>query len=292
VSPADIAVVWPTADEILCAVRAAAAREGEDPIDVLQGMHGSRARLYAGLALAHEYPTAPRLTLGSRIGQAGCLASYRAGLKSGSLKWFDLGRLNDVRGACNWTAMTAAAAIDAALTYCGRDWTELLPGAAAAPPPTTPVEPKLDAPAVVTRPLSKIAQRVATALVPAPAREPVEVVFTHPPKEIQRAYDAVMRDVEPSPPKALVKPPKALSNPPKAPSSAPIAAPTPRLTPSPAAAALASAAIAMRAAKTVRGSALAPRIIDHRVTGLCEIAGTPPPGRSALDQRNASVARP
>ncbi len=65
-------------------------------------------------------------------------------------------------------------------------------------------------------------------------------------------------------------------------------APAP-LTPSPAAVALANAATSMHAARTSRPSALAPRIIDHRPEGVVDL-GNPPPGRSALDQRQAARA--
>lgn len=59
------------------------------------------------------------------------------------------------------------------------------------------------------------------------------------------------------------------------------------LTPSANANALAAAA-AMQVAKAARQPALAARITDHRQSGVVEMPGMPPPGRSALDQRRTA----
>jgi hypothetical protein len=77
----------------------------------------------------------------------------------------------------------------------------------------------------------------------------------------------------------------------------PAAAPAPRLTPSPAAAAIACAAVAMRAAPERR---VIKSFDDLDLTGIrgnpavrsknvVAVAGEPPPGRSALDQRNGAA---
>lgn len=128
-SPADIEARGPAPDDIVRAAFAAARLEGDDPLDVLQGRGGVHARVYAFLALAHQYPTAPRRTLAARCGHSGAANLARhAALRGGG--WFDLGRLNAVRAALGWPPLGAAAAADAALLYCGRSWREFLPSGA------------------------------------------------------------------------------------------------------------------------------------------------------------------
>jgi hypothetical protein len=127
VSPEDIVVRWPDAGEIGKAVFVAAALEGVDAIEVIQGGPALRARAYAFLALAHEFPTVPRATLGRKCGNDRTAPAVRAALTRGSWPWFDLGRLNAVRAACGWSDMTMREATDAPLLYCGRSFTEFLP---------------------------------------------------------------------------------------------------------------------------------------------------------------------
>jgi hypothetical protein len=130
VSPADVKIVWPTSCEIARAVFVAAALEGYDALDVLQGTGSARARAYAAVALAHQFPTAPRSALGRKCGNDTCLPNFRSGLKTGTLKWFDLARLNAVRAALGWSDMTFDEALVAPLLYCGRPWEEFIDRAA------------------------------------------------------------------------------------------------------------------------------------------------------------------
>lgn len=62
------------------------------------------------------------------------------------------------------------------------------------------------------------------------------------------------------------------------------------LKPSAAAMSLADAAVSIQQAKAARSPALAARIIDHRPSGVVDLPGTPPAGRSALDQRNSRIS--
>ena len=125
-SPAEIVVQWPTADEIGRAIVVAAALEGVDWNDVLTaGVGCVHARYYAALALAHEFPTAPRRKLSRKCGLETALSTARADLKRRA-PWFDLDRLNAVRAACGWSDMTTDEALAAPLLYCGRHWTEFL----------------------------------------------------------------------------------------------------------------------------------------------------------------------
>ena len=55
-----------------------------------------------------------------------CLPNFRSGLKTGTLKWFDLARLNAVRAALGWSDMTFDEALDAPMLYCGRPWEEFV----------------------------------------------------------------------------------------------------------------------------------------------------------------------
>lgn len=122
--PDEIPVVWPSSEQIARAVFVAAALEGDDPIDVLQGVAGARSRVYAFLALAFEFPTAPRATLGRKVGKAECAKGARKALVAGAWSWFDLGRLNAVRAALGLPDMTLEDAKAAPLLYCGRSWEE------------------------------------------------------------------------------------------------------------------------------------------------------------------------
>lgn len=133
-TPADVIVRWPSAREIWRAVEAAAELEGEDAIEVFLGTWGMRARVYAFLAVAHEYPTCPRAALGRKFGDEKLAGQVRAKLRAGRMAWFSLQRLNEVRAACRWWSMTAEQAEAATLLYCGRSFEEFLPGGSDAAP--------------------------------------------------------------------------------------------------------------------------------------------------------------
>ena len=126
-TPADIPVEWPTCHEIARAVFVASALEGFDPIDVIQGFGSVRARAYAFIALAHEFPTAPRIALGRKLGKEATSVGARSALVGLGWAWFDLERLNAVRAACGWSDMAMDQVRDAPLIYCGRSYTEFLP---------------------------------------------------------------------------------------------------------------------------------------------------------------------
>lgn len=125
-TPADIKVEWPTPDEIARAVFAAAMLEGHDPIDVLQGAGSARVRAYAALALAHQFPTAPRGALGRKCGSETCLQNFRKSLLSGKVSWLDLSRLNAVRAALGWSDMTMDEVRVAPMIYNGRPWQDFV----------------------------------------------------------------------------------------------------------------------------------------------------------------------
>ena len=137
-TPGDVKVVWPTPEQIARAVFVAAALEGQDPLDVLQGAGSARARAYAAVALAHQFPTAPRAALSRKCGNDTCLANFRSGLKTGTLKWFDLVRLNAVRTMLGWSSMTMDEVRDAPLIYCGRSWEEFVDRGLGRTPSTFP----------------------------------------------------------------------------------------------------------------------------------------------------------
>ena len=122
--PDEIPVVWPSSEQIARAVFVAAALEGDDPIDVLQGSAGAGSRAYAFLALAFEFPTAPRSALARKFGKAECANGARKALVAGAWSWFDLGRLNAVRATLGLPDMTLEDAKAAPLLYCGRAWQE------------------------------------------------------------------------------------------------------------------------------------------------------------------------
>ena len=129
--PADIVVRWPSAEEIARAAFAAAKAEGCDAIAMLNGagapFDGTRvARLYAVIALAQQYPTAPRADLSRRLGCKKAAHDARAYLRQGKWRTFSLDRLNAVRAACGWAAMTGEEAFAAPMTLCGRHWTEFV----------------------------------------------------------------------------------------------------------------------------------------------------------------------
>jgi hypothetical protein len=110
----------PADGEILRAVFAACDEVGGSPVDLLNGVAGIHARYYAGIALAHQYPAAPRRSLARKLGVASALTTARAEMTRRQASWFDLVTLNAVRRRCGWTAMTREEAADAPLTFCGR----------------------------------------------------------------------------------------------------------------------------------------------------------------------------
>ena len=294
--PLDIVVIWPTPDEIARAVFAAAKLEGEDPIDVFQGVGGARSRAYAFIALAHQFPTVPRAELARKCGNASAGPGVRKALLAAAWPWFSLDRLNAVRAALGWTPMTLDDAISAPMIYCGRSWTEFLPKAAAPArtidiPPAAPTVPKAAASDAQSTPSiikSTLPAPPQAARIPAPdaaASMPAVHVATKTPVISEPAPR-----VAPTPPaSALIAPARAE---PTRKTCAPAQdlrpAPAP-LKPSPAAIALASATAVMRAPKAKLTGALAPRIIDHRPSGVVDL-GEPLPGRSALDQRRIGTA--
>ena len=125
-TPDDVVAVMPDDETIVRAVFAAAARTGDSAVDVLNGAAGVHARYYAGIALAQEYPTAPRRTLSRKLGCERALSAARAEMTKRAAAWFDLGKLNGVRAACGWADMTLDEARAAPLTFCGRRWDEFL----------------------------------------------------------------------------------------------------------------------------------------------------------------------
>ena len=130
-TPADIVVRWPSAEEIARAAFSAAKAEGCDAIAMLNGagapFDGTRvARLYAVIALAQQYPTAPRADLSRKLGCKKAAHDARAYLRQGKWRTFSLDRLNAVRAACGWSAMTWEEAVAAPMTLCGRHWTEFV----------------------------------------------------------------------------------------------------------------------------------------------------------------------
>lgn len=126
-TPADVKVIWPTTVEILRAMVCAAEVENCDAIELLQGEGSPMARLYAALALAQAYPTAPREPLARKLGQgkAFTLARLRFG-NHRNRDWFSLVKLNAVRAACGWAAMTWDEAALAGLIYCGQPWEDFV----------------------------------------------------------------------------------------------------------------------------------------------------------------------
>lgn len=107
------AAAWPSAEEIARVIVAAALEEGDDPVQVAEGEFAPRSRIYAFLALAHQFPRIPRSAIAAKVGAkspnlpacARAAVLYRAGLK-----WFDIDKLSRVRAAAGWAPITAAEA--------------------------------------------------------------------------------------------------------------------------------------------------------------------------------------
>jgi hypothetical protein len=215
--------------------------------------------------------------------------------------------------------MTMAEAVDAPLLYCGRLWSDFLPDVAAGVvDPALPVEPELDtpAPSVVETP----PRVVETAI---PVDKPAEISVSVAPAVVAPDPEPAPSPVQPLA-QASASPPNAPAKPATARSSAPgaVTAPQPPAPPKPAlstaAVALADTARAMQAAKPPRAmpsprptrrfsapsgdglSAFRAAEIGRGVTSfrpdppahargvtVIAVAGDPPPGRSALDERNA-----
>ena len=125
-SPGGIKVLWPSADEIARSLVTACRIEGDDPIAVFNGEQGPRSRVYALLALAHEYPTTPRRWLGRALGDERVQPKVLVKINRQAAQWFVLERLNDVRAACGWSPMTMEDVLAAPLLYCGRSWNEFV----------------------------------------------------------------------------------------------------------------------------------------------------------------------
>ena len=279
-TPADIPVEWPTCHEIARAVFVASALEGSDPIDMIQGFGSVRARAYAFIALAHEFPTAPRIALGRKLGKEATSVGARSALVGLGWAWFDLERLNAVRAACGWSDMAMDQVRDAPLIYCGRSYTEFLPrksddglpfcavsdlplpvagsGGEKEPAPTEPV----------VEPGPSDAEPAALATPPAPRAPSVAASAL--------AGAALAIQANKTPPKVAQKPTRAAYEPVS--SSLEIADVRRPVDPY----------RAFRAAEAGSGvTSFHPDAPAHiRGVQVIPVAGEPPPGRSALDQRN------
>ncbi len=105
-------ILWPSAEAVARAIVAAARLEDEDPILTLEGNYGMRGRVYAMLALAHAFPTAPRVRLaicvGARAASAYKFLSNVRNIVRGRnrQKWFDAARLNAVCAELGWPKMS------------------------------------------------------------------------------------------------------------------------------------------------------------------------------------------
>ena len=146
-SPADIIVQWPSAEEFARAVFAAAKAEDCDPIDVFNGEGSTRARVYAALALAHRFPTAPRTVIARKCGDTRALDNFRQMRRNGGGKWLSINRLNGVRAALGWPAMREDEIDDATRIYNGRSWQDFVDRTAELAPAPARVEacPSVDA---------------------------------------------------------------------------------------------------------------------------------------------------
>jgi len=102
--------LWPLAVEVARAIVEASRLEGDDPIDVAQGGHAPRSRVYAFIALAAEFREVDRPALARLLGWRGSCPlgaiSRAAATGNSGLKWFDLDRLNSVRQALGWKDLT------------------------------------------------------------------------------------------------------------------------------------------------------------------------------------------
>lgn len=95
------AAEWPAADEIARIIVAAPREEDDDPVLVAEGRFAPRSRVYAFLALAHQFPAIARKEIAAKVGArtpnlpAGARAAV---LRRGGLTWFDLDKRNRAAG--------------------------------------------------------------------------------------------------------------------------------------------------------------------------------------------------
>jgi hypothetical protein len=85
----------PTADEVSIAVVTAARITWEDVVEVVTGGRGSRARVYAHVALCVAFPKADRSRMAGMLGaQDNFEQTLRQAVKTA--KWFDVGHVRDI----------------------------------------------------------------------------------------------------------------------------------------------------------------------------------------------------
>ena len=109
---AQIAVEWPTSEEVARIIVAACAPEQLDPIGVADGtVNAPRARAYAFVAMGFRFPSVNRSAIARLCGdRRRCIVTSivaRGALVRGTAGWFDLDRLNSICVALGWPAMTA-----------------------------------------------------------------------------------------------------------------------------------------------------------------------------------------
>lgn len=258
---ADIDVEFPTSADIARALCAAARRGGEDPIAILQGRPGSRARLCALVALGWRFPTANRTHLGARLGEPGVANRARNGISRQRVQWLRLDDVNQVCAACGWPAMTREQVLVAPLLFCGRPWRDFVIGgdaeSRAAPVKVATAKANIgSAPSPPGGAGNGLRVGVAEG-----AQPPRDAAAALGPRRVDQIANAERASC-PSTPDAL-------------PCAPPFASP---------------AAARPGTAWTTRRLGPLARVIDRRPVGgdvTAAICGDPPPGRSALAQRQA-----
>lgn len=237
-------IIWPTASEVACLVYTAAWLENVDPIDVLTARRTREAHARCYAFLA----LAHQFPTPPRAALGRCVGDYKTATLARSAT---LGR------NCNWFDLDRLNNVRAAMDWDPMTLEEaqnaslancgaFMPERPSAPlqPPPPPVE--------VEAPLDIEPPNIDASAEPVPSLDDLRKAFSPAPAE-----------------------------------NLPLAPPvrTPPPPPSDRALALAGAAAVMRSMKASKlTGALAPRILDHRQSGVVHM-GEPPPGRSALDER-------
>lgn len=91
--------MFPTADQIALAVVMAARLHGEDPIAIVRGGGGTRARAVAFDALASAFDRAPKIRLARCCGYPSPHSSYALLQKAQSQKWWSEDDVDEIVGA-------------------------------------------------------------------------------------------------------------------------------------------------------------------------------------------------
>jgi hypothetical protein len=91
--------MFPTADQIALAIVTACRIFGEDPIALVKGRSGTRARQIAFAALMEVFPKARRAGLGACLGFGTPRAAQGQTMTSRKLKWWNELWVDEVIGA-------------------------------------------------------------------------------------------------------------------------------------------------------------------------------------------------